>query len=229
MSTYGKVGPVDIDEDMEALQREMRMLGGEDKISILNVTRLQSHHSTPEGWKSTPTITLKIEFRGLLPEKIAIGHMVYKVYPWVSPIFRCFNCWRFGHGQLSCKASTRCARCSLYHRSTDCTNSPKCYFCNGAHRINYTKCPAYLKAREITNAYAGSNTASRISLLQELSKLNPSNKVLQPQELNRTTQKSNASNNRNKSTTERGPAQRFKTSCRSYPVWKTQIELKVEM
>ena len=60
MITYRKVGPVDIDEDMEALQREMRMLGGEDNTSILNVTRLQSRHSTPEGWKSTPTMTLKI-------------------------------------------------------------------------------------------------------------------------------------------------------------------------
>src|SRR5215469_15056606 len=64
MITCRKVGPVDIDEDMEALQREMRRLGGEDKTSILNVTRLQSRHSTPEDWTSIPTMTLKIEFRG---------------------------------------------------------------------------------------------------------------------------------------------------------------------
>ena len=37
MITFGKVGPVDIDEDMDALLKEMRMLGGEDNTHILNV------------------------------------------------------------------------------------------------------------------------------------------------------------------------------------------------
>lgn len=169
---YGKIGPIDEKLNLENISKDISVFQGEE-TKIVEVYRIQTYKNAKEGKTPTPTPFIKIKFDGPLPRKVTVGgYAIYTVYPWISPVLRCYNCWMFGHGTLTCRSKKRCSTCSGMHDSLGCTNPPWCYFCNGSHVINYKKCPTYLKALEISKNNAGTGSGFKSPLNQELRKLN---------------------------------------------------------
>lgn len=172
---YGKIGPIDVEEDINDIKKGIRIIGNNSAV-IMDVLRVPSRKENEGQFTEVPSQIVKIKFRGDLPNRVAIGHSVYQVSPWIPKVARCFNCWRFGHGQLSCKATVRCARCSHNHKSKDCSNDPFCYFCGGSHAIRYNQCPVFQKALKISREHAGEIEGAKSPLTLELQKLNPREK-----------------------------------------------------
>lgn len=58
---------------------------------------------------------------------------------------RYFKCQQFGHMAVHCPNTTVCGNCAVTgYRHQECTNTlMKCANCQGQHRANYAKCPAY--------------------------------------------------------------------------------------
>ncbi|KAG5872876.1 hypothetical protein JTB14_013028 [Gonioctena quinquepunctata] len=63
---------------------------------------------------------------------------------------QCYNCQRFGHSALNCKADPICRHCAGAHESRehkkDENTQIECIDCGGSHKSNYRGCPNFLKA-----------------------------------------------------------------------------------
>ena len=63
---------------------------------------------------------------------------------------RCAKCQKLGHTMKWCRREQNvCSCCGEDHNQRACTNDPKCVNCQGDHRSNDIKCPAYLFRSEI--------------------------------------------------------------------------------
>lgn len=93
----------------------------------------------------------KVLARGLL--KVGGESACTTVWMEKSRAQRCFNCQQFGHMASHCPNMTVCGNCAATgHTHQECTNAfMKCANCQGQHRANYAKCPAYLNPRGAAN------------------------------------------------------------------------------
>src|SRR5215469_5391268 len=167
---YGKFGPVDVELTPEEIRKEIYLFD-HTSSEIIEVTRLKTF-SQIEGCL-IPTPTIRVVARGPLPSRIGLFHTSYRVNPYIFDVFRCFNCWRFGHGKLTCRKHICCANCSGAHSSEGCTNPPRCLFCNGQHRVTSKNCERFQEALRLTKIYAGSAPDSSSPLIAALKELNP--------------------------------------------------------
>lgn len=87
----------------------------------------------------------------VLPSKVTLGYLSYRVREYIPRPVRCYNCQRFGHVAKICKGKKRCARCGGNHGYEECNQStqPKCCSCGENHSVAYGGCVVMKKEREI--------------------------------------------------------------------------------
>lgn len=87
------------------------------------------------------------------PERIYCGYEAVKVSPYVSEPMRCYNCLRFGHQRLRCKAEKEpiCGRCAKpqhldREKNEKCVNNSFCVNCESTDHGSFDKrCQVYKK------------------------------------------------------------------------------------
>lgn len=98
---------------------------------------------------NTPLIVLS--FHGtVLPTFVYFGPLRIPVRPYYPSPMMCFNCGAYGHPRKFCQQPSICLSCSQSHQLTDgeqCTNTPFCLHCKGAHPVSSRQC-AKFKAEE---------------------------------------------------------------------------------
>ena len=118
-------------------------------IKITNVERL--NRKAGVNWMESQSI--KLTFSGdYLPEHVSVGHLRYRISPFVQPPLQCYNCQRMGHIAATCKSTTRCMLCGDRHKRTDCNADQtryKCANCGLNHRANDPTCIHYIQAKEV--------------------------------------------------------------------------------
>ena len=155
--TYGVIGPIDTDVNIDDIKEEIIVQGyyeNPNECEIVNATRLKK--KMKNGYGLVDSDSVRIGFRtNSLPEAVSIYHSYYRVRPYIPPPLRCYNCQRLYHTAVSCKGETRCLLCAGPHTKDNCpkkgTNEYKCANCDGPHKANSRDCYVYNTASEIEN------------------------------------------------------------------------------
>ena len=94
------------------------------------------------------TDSIKIIFKNKLPGSIYINFCYRKVYKFIPPVRRCFQCQKYGH--MRCKSDFRCVNCGKKHREDiACEVDPYCIICEGKHKASDNSCPFYKFYKEV--------------------------------------------------------------------------------
>ena len=122
----------------EQIQAEM------ENQNVTKVHRIQKRN----GDRHEPTNLLIITFgKPLLPKYVKIGYLNVDVRTYIPNPRRCFNCQRYGHGNVTCTHDTVCPTCGqLGHEygADDCDKVKKCYHCESeTHDATSRDCPMY--------------------------------------------------------------------------------------
>lgn len=88
----------------------------------------------------------------IVPTKMNIGFLKFKLHVYVPPPTRCFVCFGLNHVAKFCRQSQRCSTCAGPHKHTECNQKqqPKCAACGGPHPAMSGSCPKYNLARTAT-------------------------------------------------------------------------------
>lgn len=151
--TYGVVSPIDIDIQVDELQKYMTT---RSDIEIHSITRLKKRENNV--WIDSPSI--KIAFRTrTIPTTVYFECVRYNVRPYTATPMQCFKCQRLGHTTKSCRATiSRCMICSGPHTKDTCTaNLQKCANCGGEHLSNSRDCRFIKDAMQIEKLKANNN------------------------------------------------------------------------
>ena len=85
-----------------------------------------------------------------LPSTLKLGYLKVRVDVFIPNPLRCFQCQKFGHGQLSCRGRLTCFRCGeAGHNGRECEADPKCRNCQGAHMAVSKDCPIWKSEKQI--------------------------------------------------------------------------------
>lgn len=136
---------------MKTIKEKIRTINEISHIQdVIRINKINTDKNKIEKW--TPTKSLRITFKGPLPERVIIGHTSYKTQQYTFPIPKCYNCLRYGHGILNCKNKKRCSRCSsINHEFKNCMNDQYCFFCDEKHIPNSNECDIHKKHKKSTN------------------------------------------------------------------------------
>jgi len=170
--SYGTIFPVEIDLTPEDITEKIRIIGG-NNTEIIEVSRIKKSNRDKENEnKWIPTKSLRLIFKGKLPEKVAIGHTSYSVHQYTFPIPKCFRCLMYGHGIMTCKNKQRCSKCSQFnHNFKDCPNKDYCFYCHGDHPPNTNSCRIHREAQNINTKNITPNDLEIKKKFQELKPL----------------------------------------------------------
>lgn len=139
----GVITGVALEVTMIELMRNIK--GG----NVIEAKRLQRNR---EGNKEESlSVMLRFESGGVLPSKVMIGYVCFRVREYVRAPMRCYNCQRYGHIASVCRAKKRCAHCGEEHEYGKCGRGveAKCCNCGGAHNVAYGGCEVRKRAVEI--------------------------------------------------------------------------------
>ena len=113
---------------------------------VCQVGRLRSRDIERLG----PNPTIKVGFRGALPQHVFCGYLRVPVSPWVPAPILCHRCWQYGrHSTKACRRRREiCGRCGREDHSADnCTHEHVCCpSCDEAHPAWDRHCPARQQA-----------------------------------------------------------------------------------
>ncbi|KYN02861.1 hypothetical protein ALC62_06311, partial [Cyphomyrmex costatus] len=89
----------------------------------------------------------------LLPRSLTYMHVSFPIIPYIP---------RFGHISSDCKSTPRCTRCGQgkHNNQEDCPRvhlPPQCVNCNQDHFPSSSKCPLYLKHKQVYQLAADKN------------------------------------------------------------------------
>lgn len=138
----GMISGIPLEEKLEELKG--MITGG----TVTGIRRLQAFRDGEK--KDSPSVLLEFKDE-VLPEKVMVGYMSFRVRAYVPPPIRCFKCQRYGHIASVCKGKQRCGRCGGEHAYGECgSNSTiKCCNCGGDHTAAYGGCIRRKQAVEI--------------------------------------------------------------------------------
>lgn len=110
-------------------------------------------------WK--PSRSIVVTFEGQrLPERIFLFYNSLVVESYALPVVQCFNCCRFGHSRVSCRAKTpRCFKCAGEHTGTECRSEAiNCANCSShEHYANNFSCEEYVRQKKIKHLMSTDN------------------------------------------------------------------------
>lgn len=102
-------------------------------------------------WK--PTQSIVITFDGqVLPKRIFMCYNALPVELYSYPTIQCYNCCRFGHTKVQCRAKPRCFKCGNDHSGDTCDVEEEivsCCLCLGAHFAISKSCPEFSRQKQI--------------------------------------------------------------------------------
>lgn len=109
--------------------------------------------------KKVPTPLAILTFRGqYVPREIKILEVLCKVDPYIPKVIQCRKCYRFGHFSSSCSANPKCCRCAEEHpQDLSCLKQISCINCKGEHFATFSKCPEYLRQKQIKSLMVEKN------------------------------------------------------------------------
>jgi len=124
----------------------------QERLPVLKVSRIHK----VENKVKVPTLAVQINFTSgaVVPERLYIGFLTFKLYDYVPPPTRCFKCLSLGHISKFCRQKKpRCGICAGDHQHTECTkrDKPKCAACGGPHPAMARSCPKYALAKAATS------------------------------------------------------------------------------
>lgn len=159
IQVVGLVRNVDTDLTIEDIKNN---IGSE--VRIKDVIRITRRVQNPEdnSVQKVPTRSLKIIFDGQhLPDRVYLFYNALRVDVFIFPVIQCLNCLRFGHMADQCKGKTRCGKCALEHKTSDCkVSSTVCINCQSfTHKTQSFDCPEYLRQKSIKRIMALDNIA----------------------------------------------------------------------
>lgn len=136
---------IDQEITLQEIQTEIENQG----IKIYSLTRFAkaTEEITKEGKKVVlnPLKTVKFQTPTLnsnMPKKVHIALEIHYVNQYYEKIRICKFCWRFGHGQGTCRSKRRCSRCGQEHPVEDCKETyTKCLNCGEGHEVDSEECP----------------------------------------------------------------------------------------
>lgn len=132
--TFGVIGPIHLDVDLEEALLEVSCEGYE----VLRFARLNRFYT---GVKELSQ-AVKVTFSGnIRPQTLKIGFTSFPVRRFDEPIARCYRCQRQGHIASGCSAPFRCYVCGANHKKDQCTAPvPKCVNCQEEHVAGSRDC-----------------------------------------------------------------------------------------
>ena len=109
------------------------------------------------------THTIVLTFgTAILPRTIRIGYLITKVDVYIPSPLQCYDCFKFGHGTKSCRASDICGNCGgdgYKHNEQDCKYPTKCVNCNEEHNARSKDCPIWKLEKEVLQVKYTQNIA----------------------------------------------------------------------
>ena len=95
------------------------------------------------------TKSVRLTFEGnVLPERVYVDYLCYRVRPFERAPLRCFKCQEYGHVAAVCVGSRRCGRCGKDNCEETCKEQEeraRCLHCGGEHYAGATQCPRKVK------------------------------------------------------------------------------------
>lgn len=147
---YGVINGIPLGVTMEELKDNL------EGAKVIETVRLQMSR---EGRRmDSLSVRLKLEGKEI-PDRIKLGYISYPIRQYIAPPLRCYNCQRYGHTALVCKAKMRCARCGGEHEFGKCGEGVgvKCCNCGGNHNVAYGGCEVRKKAVEVQQEKSKNN------------------------------------------------------------------------
>ena len=163
--TYGKIGVIGLDYTEDDITNNLRIIGSSTLLEVRRLTSFQNN-------QRLPSHIIRLKFAGPLPDRVAIASAIYEVKPYIFPVLKCYNCYRYGHGSLTCRSHQRCYICSGFHCATGCQNPPYCFLCMSSHELTSPNCPIHKRAIEISKSYPQSSLGFQSPLISALRALN---------------------------------------------------------
>lgn len=110
---------------------------------VTNVMRFKHK----EGSNGDSPVLLTFE-GNVMPGKVFLGSMAYKVREYKRPLLHCYNCHKFGQVAGSCLAKCKCGKCGGDHEYQACkAEAPKCCNCGGHHTKAFCECEHFVWAQ----------------------------------------------------------------------------------
>ena len=141
----GKIYSVYVDITIEDIKNNIDVLEG-IPTNIIHVAKGKDN-------SGQLTMTVYLDFDGIVPRRVSLQNVSYRVQQVRQPPKRCFKCFLFDHSTLTCTfRGTRCTNCCEVHPDPDsCPKPLKCLFCNGPHKYTDKICEYNKKAEDIEN------------------------------------------------------------------------------
>lgn len=150
----GLIRGIDLDIDTEDI---VKFSSGR-RCSVLSARRMNRKVTVEDRVEYKPTGTILLTFKGVvLPRYISIYGLEYNVSLYIPPVTQCFNCYLFGHTKQNCKGKAKCVNCADIKHDNAESCILKCMYCKEKHRATYTKCPEYIRQKNIKYIMAYEN------------------------------------------------------------------------
>lgn len=103
------------------------------------------------------TTSVCLTFEGdVLPDRIYLDYLCYRVRPFERAPLRCFCCQKYGHVAAVCRGSKTCGRCGKEGCKEECKEEPaKCLHCGGEHHVGSSQCPRKQKEMRVNKIRKG--------------------------------------------------------------------------
>lgn len=86
----------------------------------------------------------------VLPERVYLGFLSFRIKQFVPRPLRCYKCQRFGHVSGVCRGARRCPTCGKDHNFDECGEKEmKCVNCGEAHSAADKGCRVFIKTQEV--------------------------------------------------------------------------------
>jgi hypothetical protein len=141
----------------EDLIAQLMLPSSKNSNKITSIKKLYPSHAVADPNNSQfLSMRIAIECSSAVPDKVFFHNVALNVHSYLAPPPRCYGCQRFGHGAISCRRRSVCARCSSpNHVVQNCdADNPCCASCKGAHPASSPRCPFYKKALAISSRVA---------------------------------------------------------------------------
>jgi len=116
---------------------------------VSGARRIKIKRNGQEIQTNTIILTFSVPF---LPSFLNIGYLRTKVSTYIPNPLQCYNCFKFGHNEKTCKVAAVCPKCSTNgytHDEDKCTRPMSCVNCGEPHSARSRDCKTWKVEREV--------------------------------------------------------------------------------
>lgn len=136
--------------------------GLDSTVQVVSFRRISTNNN---GNSYLPSKMVELKFLSpILPEKVAIYKVLFKVSPSIRSPVICQNCLRYGHTAKFCRGKSNCSHCGLPDHSffncpTKESTVPSCFHCKGSHIATDRSCMEWSRQKNIKKIMATENVS----------------------------------------------------------------------